>query len=384
MNYNKIWKTLMVVLLCAGLISGCAKSGDGTGEKETAKKEQAKYQVVCTTFPQYDWVKEIIGEHQDLFDLTLLLDDGVDLHNYQPTAEDIAAISSCDLFIYVGGESDAWVEDALKNAENKNRKVMNMLAVLGDKVKEEEIVEGMQEEEHEHGEGDEAQEEEHEHDEGDEAQEEEHEHGEGDGAQEEEHEHDEGDEAQEEHEHGDEEVEYDEHVWLSLKQAKELVTSMTKTIAEMDSDNKESYEKTGAAYVSQLEELDKQYADVAEKAEKKTILFGDRFPFRYLAQDYGLSYYAAFAGCSAESEASFETITFLAGKVDELKLNTILVLEQADRKIAEEIKENTKDKKQEILAMNSLQSVTQKDIADGFTYIQAMQDNLTVLEQALR
>ncbi len=309
-------------MLCAAGMTGCS-STNGT--------DTAKYSIVCTTFPQYDWLREIIGENADSFSLMLLLDKGGDLHSYQPTAESIARISSADMFVYVGGESDTWVEDALKGAVNKDMRVVNLMDLLGGMVKEEELVEGMQ--------------------------------------------------CYEEAEH--EETEYDEHVWLSLKNAAYLTGALSETLQELDAEHAQEYAANAAAYIESLNALDREYADAVKQSEKKTILFGDRFPFRYLTEDYGINYYAAFAGCSTETDASFETVTFLSGKVDELGLHTILTIEGSDQKIAEIIRENTHGKNQQIQTVNSLQSVTAKEIQDGFTYLKAMRENYEVLKNAL-
>lgn len=338
MKKNRILVIALTLVLCVGLLAGCGKRVSATEKEETTETvSDKKIHVVCTTFPQYDWVREIIADKADQFELTLLLDDGVDLHSYQPMAEDIAKVGSADLFVYVGGESDGWVEDALEEATNPNLKSINLLEELGDSVKEEEVKEGMQAEEEEETEG----------------------------------------------ESEEEEPEYDEHVWLSLKNAKVLVESISKTLQEIDTVNAKSYEENATAYIGKLDQLDRQYEEMVQSATFDTVLFGDRFPFRYLIDDYHLNYYAAFVGCSAETEASFETITFLSAKVDELGLNSILTIENSDQKIAETIKQNTKNKNQNILSMNSLQSITKTDMQDGFTYLKAMQDNFDVLKQAL-
>ena len=330
---------MMVCILSFGLLIGCGKE---TGDSSTAKQEtDGKYKIVCTLFPQYDWVNQIAGEKQDLYDITFLLKDGVDMHNYQPSAMDIAKMGDCDLLIYVGGESDAWIDEALKNASNKEMKVVRMMDVLGARVKEEEIVEGMQEKEHEH---------------------------------------DSDEIADIEYV----EVEYDEHVWLSIKNSEIIVERIAESMAELDTANQSVYDANAKAYLQQLDTLDAEYQKAVDASSQKTILYGDRFPFRYLVEDYNLTYYAAFAGCSADVDASFETITFLAGKLDELSLSSILVLENSDQKVAKTIKDNTSAKNQAILVMNSLQSVTQKEADDGYTYIKAMQDNLEVLKQALQ
>ena len=335
---KKIIALLLVLLMTAGMLAGCGKQKDDDTTDTTDKLS-----IVTTIFPEYDWVRQILGDKADNADVTMLLDNGVDLHSYQPTADDIVKISDCDLFIYVGGESDGWVEDALKNATNKDMKVVNLLEVLGDKVKNEEVVEGMQEEEHEHEDGEE---------------------------------HEEG----EEHEH---EEEADEHVWLSLKNAEVLVGTISNALQEVDPGNKDAYAANADAYVKKLSALDAEYQTAVDNAVRKTVLFGDRFPFRYLVDDYGLNYYAAFVGCSAETEASFETISFLAKKVDELKLPCVLTIEGKNHKIAETIVKNTAPKSQKILTMDSMQSTTSKDVASGTTYFSVMEKNLAVLKEAL-
>lgn len=341
---KKITALLLALMLLAGVLAGCGKPRD-TGKA-------GKLKVVTTIFPAYDWVRAILGDKAENAEITMLLDNGVDLHSYQPTADDIVKISDCDLFIYVGGESDEWVEDALRNAANGNMKVINLLEVLGDSVKTEEIVEGMQEEEHEHEDA-----EEHEHEDA--------------------HAHEDA----EEHEH---EEETDEHVWLSLKNAKMLVRVISKALQELDPDNKDIYAANADAYVKKLSALDAEYQAAVDAASNKTILFGDRFPFRYLVDDYGLRYYAAFVGCSAETEAGFETISFLAKRVDEWKLPCVLTIEGARHKIAETIVRNTTTKNQRVLTMDSMQSTTSKDVKNGTTYLSVMEKNLSVLKEALR
>ncbi len=327
-------------------------------ESTEVEAEGDKISIVTTIFPEYDWVREILGDQADNAELTMLLDNGVDLHSYSPTAEDIMNIANCDLFVYVGGESDEWVADALKEKVNDDMVVINLMDVLGDSVKEEEVVEGMEaDHDHEHEEGEEHEDtEEHEHEE---------------------------DEEHEEHEHEEGEIEYDEHVWLSLSNTKTLCAALSGALQSIDPENAEAYSANEAAYVEKLDALDQQYKDAVDTASVKTVLFGDRFPFRYLTDDYNLDYYAAFVGCSAETEASFETIAFLAGKVDELGLNSVLTIEGEDHRIAETIVQNTQSKDQKILTMDSMQSTTSEDVAAGTTYYSIMESNLEVLKEAL-
>ncbi|MCR5652927.1 MAG: metal ABC transporter substrate-binding protein [Ruminococcus sp.] len=321
---RKVIAFILCLMIICGAFAGCGGTAENNG----------KIKIVTTIFPIYDWVKEIVGD-TDSTELSMLLDNGVDLHSFQPTADDIVSISTCDMFIYVGGESDEWVTDALKEATNKNLVAVNLLDVLGDSVKEEEVKEGMEAEE-------------------------------------------------EEEEGGEEEPEYDEHVWLSVKNAKVLCQYILKQLCKIDSDNQKNYKSNTAAYTAELDKLDNKYSTAVNSADVKTLLFGDRFPFRYLVDDYNLDYYAAFVGCSAESEASFKTIAFLAKKVDELNLKSICKIESSDGKIAQTIKDNTKEKNQEIITFDSMQSTTSKQIKDGTTYLSVMQNNLNALKNALK
>ena len=285
-----------------------------------------------------------LGDKVKNVEVTMLLDNGVDLHSYQPTINDIAKISDCDMFIYVGGESDGWVNDALKNAKNDKMKVINLLEVLGDSVKTEELIEGMQEEEHDHH-------------------------------------HDNEEITEEKHEH---EEEKDEHVWLSLKNAKILCKVIADNLSEIDPENKDIYSANVSVYIEKLSALDEEYKKMVNGSNRKIVLFGDRFPFRYLVDDYGLDYYAAFVGCSAETEASFETVAFLSKKTDELKLPCVLTIEGANHKIAETVVANTYAKNQKVLTMDSMQSTTSSDVKNGITYISVMEKNLDILREALK
>ena len=357
MKFKRWMAMATAAVLAIGTLAGCAqgeKKADTTAASSAESSAEAsgkKLKIVATIFPEYDWVRQILGDEAKNAELTLLLDNGVDLHSYQPTADDIAKISECDLFIYVGGESDGWVKDALKEGKNPDRKVINLLEALGNNTKEEEVVEGMQAEEEEHestaaGESAAA-----------------------------------GESSEAEEEEG---PEYDEHVWLSLRNARELCETIAEDLKSLDSAHASVYDANLKKYEDELDALDQQYQQAVNAAGNKTLLFGDRFPFRYLVDDYGIKYYAAFVGCSAETEASFETVSFLAKKMDELGLKHVMTIEGPDKKIAATVIENTKDKNQDVLALNSMQSVTTKDIEGGETYLSVMQQNLEVLKKALQ
>lgn len=544
MKKNKFF-AIAGVLLALGCGSVFAKKADSSAKK---------LKVVTTIFPEYDWAREVIGENADNVELTLLLNNGVDLHSYQPSVKDIAKISEADIFVYVGGESDEWVDEVLKNAKNPSMKVINLVEVLGDKVKAEEVVEGMEHEHHhEHG-HDEHGHDEHHHDhdahghdehhhEHDEHGHEEHEHSHEVAHSAEIHEHDikerklsefngewqslypvlvsgkleeyvehqaeekgksekemqkeieakwncgvklvkvsgnkitltyddgksvsgsysyagyavrKNDEGKitnvrykfeskdknapkyvmfndhgfapaekvahfhfyfgnngfeefmdskvnsyfvdsklsahecedlllghnhDEHHH---EEEKDEHVWLSLRFAKILCGAIGEALCEKDAANADVYRKNLASYAAKLDSLDAKYVEAVKGAGKNTLVFGDRFPFRYMVDDYDLKYYAAFTGCSAESEASFKTIVFLSEKVNELGLNYVCQIESGNGKIAKTVISNSKNKKAKVVTFDSLQSTTAKQIKKGATYLGAMEKNLEVLKEALR
>ena len=295
-----------------------------------AAADAGRIRIVTTIFPIYDWVRAVAGD-SDHTEITMLLDSGVDMHSFQPTAQDMMKVATCDVFIYVGGESDEWAEDALAEAVNPDMAVISLVDALGEDAKAEETVEGM--------------------------------------------------EAEEEEESDEEEI--DEHVWLSLRNARKLVSVIAETLAQADPERAEAYRTNADAYAGKLSELDTAYADAIRESAYHTLLFGDRFPFRYLTDDYGLEYYAAFSGCSAETEASFQTVVFLAQKTDELHLPAVLTIEGANHQIAETIISNTSSKDQKLLTLDSMQGITAQDVQQGADYLAIMEDNLTVLREAL-
>lgn len=319
---------IYALTLCAAMLSGMTACGASDTENT-----DGKLSIVCTIFPEYDWTEQLLGTHSDAAAVNYLLDSGADLHNYQPTAQDMALIAECDLFIYVGGESDEWVGDALSGSVNENMQVINLLETVGDGVKEEETVEGM--------------------------------------------------EAEDEETEEEAEPEYDEHVWLSLKNAKICCKAIAEKLSALDSEHAADYSANYDAYAAKLDALDSDFQALAERAAQKTLIFGDRFPFRYFVDDYGFDYYAAFAGCSAETEASFDTIVFLAQKMDELGCDTIYTLESSDGKIAQTVIDNTAAKNQRIAVLDSMQSVTKEQLGEGVTYLSLTEQNLGVLRGTL-
>ncbi|MDE6519190.1 MAG: metal ABC transporter substrate-binding protein [Ruminococcus sp.] len=313
-------KIISVILASAVIFTGCGS---------LPEKDSSKINIVCTVFPVYDWTRQIIGD-SDNINLTYLLGNGSDLHNFQPTTDDMIKISDCDIFIYIGGESDKWVTDALLNAQNKDMKVVNLLDVLADSVVEEEVKEGMSAENE-----------------------------------------------------TDEETEYDEHIWLSIANARKCINEITYIVGFFDNDNSQKYLSNANDYLIDLTALDSMFQHLFED-NPQTLIFGDRFPFRYFVEDYNLDYYAAFTGCSADTDASFETITFLAEKADELNADTIFAIENSDCTVADAVIENTKSKSQSIAVLDSAQSVTNQQIESGVTYLSIMQKNYDVLQEVFQ
>ena len=312
----------LIAMLLAAVSAACGQP------VRTEVEKTDNLTVVTTIFPLYDWAKAILGEGSEA-EVSFLLDTGVDLHSFQPTAKDLMEIGGCDLFLYIGGESDSWVEKALRSVPRTGRVALDMLSCLGNRLQMEKKVEGMEGERKE-------------------------------------------------------ETEPDEHVWLSLKNTALLVDRITETICRLDDLISETYRVNAAVYIEKLEALDRAYEAAVTAADTRTLVFGDRFPFQYMAEDYGLNYYAAFPGCSAEAEASFETVLFLAGKLDELDLNAIVILESSDSRLAQAILDNSARKERRIVIMDSMQSITSADVLKDAAYISIMENNLAALEEALR
>lgn len=282
-------------------------------------KRSGKINVLCTVFPLYDWARNIAGNTAEV---SLLNENGADMHSYQPTAADIVRLHSCDILIYTGGESEKWVAEVIKQSSNENLKALNLIELLGDKAVTER------------------------------------------------------EEGAERRENGDE---TDEHIWLSLKNAEILTDKIAAALSGADNKNKDIYKANAAKYAERLAALDKEYTEALKNAKHKAMIFADRFPFRYFTEDYGLDYYAAFPGCSAETEASFETVIFLAKKADE-NGDCIFITETSNGDIAKAVNRNTAKRNKKILTLDSMQSVSKKDIKNGMTYISVMQKNLETLK----
>ncbi|MCI8609617.1 MAG: zinc ABC transporter substrate-binding protein [Firmicutes bacterium] len=344
------WKSLFplvsaIVLFC--FLTGCTLPTAAISQLQTgAKNQEAKLTIVCTAFPQYDWTVNLISGAEDHVQIRLLNSHGADMHSFQPTAENMVSMAKCDLFIHIGGFSETWVESALKSSGNENAMVLTLLNHV-DKKEEAEIKGVAHDHDHDHNHGHSS------------------------------------DETQV-HLHDDEDlVEYDEHLWLSLRCAGDSCRAIAKALCDLDPSQADIYQRNLENYLKQLHLMDAQYTDALAHHTEKPLLFADRFPFLYLTEDYGLSYLAAFPGCSAETEASFETILTLSEEMDAHQLHTILILEGSKPELAETVLGNTKDKEGKILVLNSMQSVTAAQIKGGVTYLSIMGKNLDVLKNAL-
>jgi zinc transport system substrate-binding protein len=286
-----------------------------------------KISIVTSIFPQYDFVREIAKDKAELFQLLPL---GAESHSFEPTPKDIIKIKNCDIFIYTGGEGDAWINQILSSIDVKNKQIISAIKLVN--AVEEEIVEGMQEEEEEHEKG------------------------------------------------GEEEAEYDEHVWTSPKNAKIIVKAISEALIKADAQNAQFYKQNTAEYIEKIDTLDKNFEDIVKNSKRKTIIFADRFPFRYFADAYGLKYFAAFPGCSTETEASAATIKFLIDKVKAEKIPVIFHIELSNEKMADTISEATGAKKK---LFHACHNVSKKDFKAGLGYIDFMTRNAEVLKEAL-
>lgn len=345
---------ISVMLISVLLLSGCSgqngtavdKSAQGTAE------ESGKISVVTTIFPPYDFVREIAGEQVEL---KMLLKPGEESHSYEPTPQDIIAIQESDVFIYTGGENDVWVEDILSSMPDSDCLTLKLVDCV-DTV-EEEHVEGMKESAgHTHADPD------------SEAQAD-------------------GEDADEDHDHADESEEeahsvheIDEHVWTSPVNAALIVEQIKEVLIEADPSNRAAYEENAAAYEAELSELDREFREVTENAQGNLLIFGDRFPFRYFADEYGLDYYAAFPGCAGDTEPSAATMAFLIDKVKEENVPAVLKMELSNADIANAIAEATGT---EVKVFYSCHNLSADDFENGETYLSMMQKNVETLKEVL-
>ena len=339
MTIKKHALIITVLILIIALIPGCTGQETGQespGQRSPQQEETQKISIICTIFPQYDWVRQIIGdENIDRFDVTFLISSGADLHNFNPSVQDMTRIMTSDAFIYVGGHSDSWVDDVMRRA-NPDIAKLNLMDTLIEAMGEHDLLEGFCDVD-----------------------------------------------CDEEHDHSHEETHADEHIWLSLRRAKILCSAIADLISELDPEHAQTYKENAETYIARLTALDAEFHIAVESANFKTLVFADRFPFRYLMDDYGLNHYAAFQGCSAESEASFVTIISLANRLNQLGLNAVMVTETSDQSIARTVINSTDAGNHKILVLHAAHSVTVSQAETGVTYLSIMRNNLETLKEAM-
>lgn len=368
---------ILIGALAVLMLTGCEAATEGMGGAVQGTGEAEALSVVSTIFPQYDFVRAIAGKEGSI-DNHMLLSPGEEVHSYEPSPQDIIRIQKADLLIYTGGENDVWIEDILDSMGEDGPQTFRLMDQV--ELIDEEIIEGMQIRGHDHGD---EEEEDHDHETEDHLHEEEAAH-----VHEEEAEHlheNEGihfyeestDTGGEVHLH---EEEPDEHVWTDPGNAAILCEKLAETLALLDPAHAEVYKDNAAQYVQQLQELDEQFQALVEQGKRREIVFGDRFPLVYFAKAYGLTYYAAFHGCSADAEASAATLSFLVDKVREDEIPAVFSIELSNGRIAAVIGEETGAKP---LTFNTCHNLTKEQFARGDTYIDLMKENLEVLAVAL-
>ena len=338
-NLKKLWAIFGLVLV-VGLLAFLVLNRE--------KFEQKKYSVVSTSFPGYDFARAVTKNTN--ISTKMLVKPGAETHTYEPTPQDIIDIKNADMFIYVGGDSDTWVEKILKDVDAKKTHVVKLVDLVS--TVEEEIVEGMEDEdEHDHD---------HDHD---------HDH---------KHDHDhESHEHKHDHDEEEEGPEIDEHVWTSPKKAMEIVKKIAKVASEIDAAEKTKINDNAEKYVAEIAQVDKDLHQAID-GKISEIVVADRFPFRYFADEFGLKYAAAFSGCSEQTEASAKTISFLINKVKQDKVKKIYKIELSNGKIAETV---SKDTGAEVLELHSAHNVTADDFSKGVTYVDLMKRNLAALSK---
>ena len=305
---------LSLIILISFFFAGCSSNS-----------KEARFTIISSSFPGYDFARAIVKNADDV-EVKMLLKPGSEMHDFEPTPQDIINIKNCDVFIYVGGESDSWIDDILDDIDTSKTKIIKLMDFVD--VVEEEEVPGMEEEVEE----------------------------------------------------GEEEIEYDEHVWTSPVNVITIIEKLKNEFIKIDKENSSLYQENADNYITQLKNIDSQIRDIVSQSKRKELVFGDRFPFRYFTDEYGLSYSAAFKGCSEQSEASAKTITFLINKIKDNNIPVVLHIELSNKNIANTISKETGAK---VLEFNSAHNITQKDFDDGITYVDMMEKNIEVLKEAL-
>lgn len=327
---KKIFSCLLAGLLLITSLSACGSRTSSNSAAPTGRAEStSKLSIVCTNFPEYDFVRQIAG---DKADITMLLKPGAESHSYEPTPQDIITIQNSNLFVYVGGDSDEWVAEVLNSMDQSKMTVCKLVDCV--ELVEEELVEGMQPEAEE-----------------------------------------------EEADNGAEEApEMDEHVWTSPANAMKIVQKLCDMLCTLDSANRETFKANMKNYLGQLQKLDDAFREVVETGKRKEIVVGDRFPFRYFCEEFDLTYYAAFPGCSTDTEADASTVAFLIKKVKEDKIPVVFHIELSNEQMCNSICEATGAKSE---LLNAVHNISDSDFKAGATYLSLMEHNVEVLKEAL-
>lgn len=322
-KFSKLLSIVLALVLASAVFTGCESSKGSDVNSGSDSGNEEKLSVITSNFPPYDFLREI---GKDKIDLSMLITPGAESHSYEPTPKDIAAVNSCDIFVYVGGKSDSWVGSLIDSGDNKNMKVVTMMDCV-------ELLEEPHQDE-------------------------------------------------EDHDHQDEEPEdsKDEHVWTSPKNAMLIVDKLTEALCEADPDNSDYYRENSASYKEKLEKLDADFTEVTESSKRKTLVFGDRFPFNYLVNAYGLDYISAYPGCSTDTDVSSADIARIIDYVKENDIPVVFYLELSSGNIADTICEATGAKK---LLLHSCHNLSKEDFENGVTYLQLMENNLKNIEEAL-
>lgn len=314
-------KIFIAVIATIILTTGCGKTDYIPGKKD-------RLNITATIFPQYDFARQLAG---DKANVTMLLPPGSECHTYEPSPQDIIKIQNSDLFIYTGGESDNWIDEILRTLDTSNMKILRLMEIC--ETVDEESVEGMQSDEHNH-----------------------------------------------ENENVNSNHKLDEHIWTSPYNAVKICDAISNALCELDAENAQYYNENHAEYTALLFDLDDSFREILSSSKRNTLVFGDRFPFRYFTERYGIEYYAAFPGCAEETEASISTVTFLIDKIKQEQIPVVLYPELSNHRLADTIAEETGAK---ALMLHSCHNVTQEDFNNGITYIELMKNNAEVLREAL-
>ena len=355
MTKKKVGIIALIIIIISAVVMVFAY---GIKNKQVVVSEDDKMKIVVTSFPQYDFARAVAG---DKANIQMLIKPGVETHSYEPTPDDIQKIQNADLFIYTGGENDEWVEGILDSIDTSSLKTLKLEDCV-DLIEEDETVglEGVETHSHSHN---------HDHDD-------EHDHDNEEG-----HDHDHDEDEHDGHNHSSTDIEYDEHVWTSPLNVIKIVKKINAELDKIDSKNADTFDNNAEKYISEIKDIDSQIRDIVKHAKRKTLVFGDRFPFKYFVEEYGLDYKAAFPGCSDEMEPSAETVSYLVNFIRKENIPVVLYVELSNQKVADTLANETGTK---TMCLNSAHNLSQQDFDKGVTYVSIMKENIKTLKAALQ